>query len=429
MISKPADKLLLRVILQALGLGGLSAISASCGGGVVVDDSSGTSSSSASSSSSGEPVMCGGTPAYGEFVMVCVPMDGDFCPPGEWPAVLNELAAKQGVCAEQNFGDCCNQPALTKPVCDQPPGVNDCCYQAVKVDFGACIGRPFQVEGTARTAEPEYRTDWTAPIADSISSELDSITKAALAQAWLRQARDEHASVAAFARLSLELLAFAAPPSLLRGAQQAMGDEIRHAELAFGIASYFSDETLGPGPLPVDGALPRPTLRDVAISAVREGCIGETIGAALAQQAALECADSALKEALEQIAADEINHAALSFQIVAFALGRDPQLRGAIQIAFEDRPEWPFSPRMPGINEQLFRAHGQWLPDDARTAAEQTFEQVIQPIARALLSAEIPSAPLAPKDRAPNEKRPHLHDELRSLAGLAHGLNKMGERV
>lgn len=381
------DRILLRVILQAIGIWGVASFSPACGGGVVVDGSSGASSSS-SSSSSGEPVMCGGSPGFGEFVTVCVPMDGDFCAPGEWPAVLNELAAKLGVCAENNFGDCCNQPALTKPVCDQPPGVNDCCYQAVKVDYGVCIGRPFVVEGNARRASAENRRDWQSVLGNSISSELDSITRAALCSAWTRQARDEHASVASFARLVLELLAVSAPAPLVRGAQQALGDEIAHAELAFAIASQFGDEALGPGPLSIEGELFRTRLLDIALAAVQEGCIGETIGAALAKEAAHACECDELRKVLEQIADDEMSHAALSFQIVAFALKRDPSLSGAIARAFEEAPEWPFAPRMPGLNEAAFRAHGQWLAQDARAIAERTMELVVKPCAQALLRAQ-----------------------------------------
>lgn len=383
------DRILLRVILQAIGFSGAGLLAVSCGGGVVVDGSSGGSASSGSSGSgsSGAPVMCGETPGFGEFVTVCLPMDGDFCRPASWPTVLDDLAKKQGVCAEHNFGDCCNVAALGNPVCDLPPGVNDCCYQAVAMDFGVCIGRPFFVEGAPRTAQAEIRSDWQSIRNNFNSSELDSITRAALAEGWKRQARDEHASVAAFARLVLELLSVGAPSALVRGAQEAMGDEIEHAELSFAVASQFAQESLGPGTLPVDGALGRTALEDIALSAVREGCVGETIGAALARDAASACENDELKQVLLRIADDEMSHAALSFQIVAFALKCDPKLRGAVAQAFAEEPVWPFARRMPGLDEAAYRAHGQWLPEDARAIAARTLELVVKPCAAALLDS------------------------------------------
>jgi hypothetical protein len=50
----------------------------------------------------------------------------------------------------------------------------------------------------------------------------------------------EHASVAAFARFTLDLLALGAPADLVQSAQQALGDEIAHAELCFGLAGATS---------------------------------------------------------------------------------------------------------------------------------------------------------------------------------------------
>jgi hypothetical protein len=115
----------------------------------------------------------------------------------------------------------------------------------------------------------------------------------------------EHASIAAFARLSLELLALGAPPELVRGAHEAALDEIEHARVLFTRAGAE------PGPLRLDGL----TLRDrktMAREIARDACVGETI-------AALDLAHRANGDPmLEKMSEDELRHAALGWTIVAW---------------------------------------------------------------------------------------------------------------
>ena len=62
-----------------------------------------------------------------------------------------------------------------------------------------------------------------------------------LAMHWEAAATAEHASVAAFARHSMQLMALAAPMQLIRDAHEAALDEIRHARLSFALASRCVD--------------------------------------------------------------------------------------------------------------------------------------------------------------------------------------------
>lgn len=61
-------------------------------------------------------------------------------------------------------------------------------------------------------------------------------TEGARAAAWLRAGAGEHASVAAFARLSLQLMAHGAPMELLLAVHEAAADEVRHAALCWEMA-------------------------------------------------------------------------------------------------------------------------------------------------------------------------------------------------
>src|SRR6185437_5274489 len=127
-----------------------------------------------------------------------------------------------------------------------------------------------------------------------------------LAEAWTADALLEHASVASFARASLSLLAAGAPADLLTRTHEAALDEIRHAELCFALARAYAGHDVAPGPFPLGGNVRvAATLAEIATSAAREGCIGETIAAAVAAEQLARATDPAVREALSQIAADE----------------------------------------------------------------------------------------------------------------------------
>lgn len=94
----------------------------------------------------------------------------------------------------------------------------------------------------------------------------------AAAAAWARRASFEHASIAAFDRFALGLLAVGAPPELLEGAHVAAVEEIRHSRIGYALASLYGGEPLGPGPLDVSGALEGlGTLEELAVPALVEG--------------------------------------------------------------------------------------------------------------------------------------------------------------
>jgi hypothetical protein len=145
----------------------------------------------------------------------------------------------------------------------------------------------------------------------------------------------EHASIAAFARFTLQLLALGAPAFLVESATRAMADETRHARLAFAVASAYAGRTLGAGPLAVDRALEATTLVDIVVAAVREGCIGETVSALHAAEARYYVTDPALQRVLTAIIDDETRHAQLAWRFVQWALERGGEkVRGAARAEF-----------------------------------------------------------------------------------------------
>ena len=87
------------------------------------------------------------------------------------------------------------------------------------------------------------RDDWSSArvgeIAEGAALAIDPVTARELAKAWLSDALEEHASIAAFARCSMLLLSVAAPPELVAASQRASLDEIAHARDCFALARRF----------------------------------------------------------------------------------------------------------------------------------------------------------------------------------------------
>jgi hypothetical protein len=217
---------------------------------------------------------------------------------------------------------------------------------------------------------------------------LDLPARRALAEAWANDARHEHASIASFARFVLELLSIGAPADLVRAAQQAIAEEIRHAELCFGLASALSGEPLGPGPLAMDDALAgRAGMADIAAAVVREGCIGETLSALGALAARDGAIDPAVRAALDEISADEASHAALAWRAAAWMWEQgDMAVREAIAGAFAAAaPVAPEGGPLGDIDPGLARVFGRLAPGELGEVMAHGLQQVVRPCAAALL--------------------------------------------
>jgi len=184
-------------------------------------------------------------------------------------------------------------------------------------------GRPFLVNGVARRAEAENHRDWILPRTPRPETAgLSAEARLILAESWTFTGQLEHASVAAFARFTLELLAFGAPAELVARASSAMSDETAHALSAFSLASVYAGRSIGPGPLPVADAMGGCDLDEAIHTTFVEGCIGETVAALEAAMARDRARDRAVRAVLARIAEDEASHAELAFRFLQWALPR-----------------------------------------------------------------------------------------------------------
>lgn len=214
------------------------------------------------------------------------------------------------------------------PTCGPDEGTpGECCY-TFELEPIIAVGRPFVAEGRARTAQASAGQGWGA-CSGSLHEALRALPpahRAELAACWTRTALVEHASIASFTVFTLDLLQLGAPAELLLAATEAAGDEVRHAADAFAIASSLAGEDRGPGPLDTRGVAPHPTLREAALAAFREGCINETLAAAIAAESGRRAAHPELAALLNGVADDEARHAALAWRFVAWACRSEPTL-------------------------------------------------------------------------------------------------------
>ena len=119
---------------------------------------------------------------------------------------------------------------------------NACCYAQPVACTPPWVGRALRDEndGIVR-ASLEQRTDWIAP--GVTTDARDAVVAAHYAEV----AAGEHASVASFAHVSLELMAYGAPAELLVDTHRAALDEIEHARMAYALASEYGGCAMGPG--------------------------------------------------------------------------------------------------------------------------------------------------------------------------------------
>lgn len=124
----------------------------------------------------------------------------------------------------------------------------------------------------------------------------------------------EAASVPAFLTLERELVALGAGPKLRAAARRAARDEVRHTKMMRALAEAFGGVCAD---VELAAVGPR-TVLAMALENAREGCVGETYGAAQAAFQAQTASDPRVRSTLAVVARDEARHADLAWAVDAF---------------------------------------------------------------------------------------------------------------
>lgn len=189
------------------------------------------------------------------------------------------------------------------------------------------MGRRHRKGSKLLAPETEAGADWICAEPTELALAIPAAERGALGAEWRDNGKKEHASVAAFAQLTLDLMAVGAPPELVAAAQRDALDEVRHAAACFAIARDIDGIVESPSPFPdararrfLFTASRSIALTQIAIDALADGVLNEGIAARLLAQLAKKCDVPALSSILRDMAADESRHAAHSWDIVAWCV-------------------------------------------------------------------------------------------------------------
>jgi hypothetical protein len=191
-------------------------------------------------------------------------------------------------------------------------------------DLGGAWGRPLRVDGKILNPDLIAGDAWTGDDTPAVEG-LSPATRDVLAMFWLHDAKKEHASVPAFARLAWVLVGLGAPADLVERSHLAALEEIDHTRRCFALAAAYAGASLQPRPMPrllgqnlrLDGDDPLVTL---ATESLVDGCLLEEYNADLAEVALANARDPAVREVARRIARDERGHGLLAWDMLAWAI-------------------------------------------------------------------------------------------------------------
>ncbi len=289
-----------------------------------------------------------------------------------------------GCVSQAEVRDLCNgiQDVLSGPTVK----AKKCCFTVCRGQAAPCGRVLVDDRGRERQADVVPNWDWSGAVGATLSAEVRA--------AWLSDALLEHASVAAFARFSLELLAVGAPPSFVADAHRAALDEIEHARLCFALGSA-PGEGKGPSALALDGISPRARLDEIAAATAEECCAGETFAALVAARALEGATHPAARDALARIAEDEARHAELGWRFVAWAVARGgADVRRAVTAGLArgiDRVRRSETPAFADVAGA--RAGGRVTANDLRALTHDAIET----ITAGMIALDTPAPTVAPR--------------------------------
>lgn len=294
------------------------------------------------------------------------------------------------------YSDCGRVQKDAEPTCTEVQSRSEtdvqcsCTYTVTcTYNMGCCgYGRPyFDAAGAPIATTATSRPDWSRSPVVSLDR-LSPAEREQLRDFWLKNAAAEHSSVAGFHRFALDLMAHGAPPELVEAAGRSAQQEVRHAIDCYTLASRYAGERLGPKRLLLGESAP--VARDLAQLAawtVRDGVIGESVAAYLAEEALEHATDPEVRRVLRTVVDDETAHADLAWKTVAWALalgGAD--VRQAVITAFAAM-EAPPTPRRP--HTPATRAHGILSAEQMDAAMHRCHNEVLRPVMASLLAREL----------------------------------------
>jgi len=252
--------------------------------------------------------------------------------------------------------------------------------------FGAW-GRPLRIRKKIAHAELAAGDQWArGPAPDC--AQLDPTTRRALAELWYFDAKKEHASVPAFARLIWILTSLGASANLLEKLHYCGLQEIEHARRTLALANAYSETELSFEALPEMmnekiGFDSNPWAK-LAEENFWDGCLIEEFNADVADAAGRNASDPAASKMVRIIAKEERYHASVAWEILDLCLERDPEgvkrvLRKAIR-KIPAQGTFCYSAETMALvkksDPELLRSHGRVSPEQWQPLYEIRIEKI-----------------------------------------------------
>eukprot|EP00040_Diaphanoeca_grandis_P029713 m.174541 g.174541 ORF g.174541 m.174541 type:complete len:527 (-) comp31771_c0_seq8:160-1740(-) len=317
-----------------------------------------------------------------------------YCPERTTTASTSTISSTET--NESSSSETSSTPHITTPTREYGGYVAHamCCCE--NEDAEVMLGRPFIVNRVSRTAQTQTLVSSDSEWSDDCSIDRflnDTQLNNKLGEYWANVGAAEHASVGSFLRFGLHLLSIGAPPFLLTLVHEASLDEIKHAQMTYGLASAYFGYDVGPSKLDISNSLDNNSLLHILMSVIEEGCVGETISAVEAKMGSPLALDTKVAEVLQTIADDEAKHAHLAWQFLAWAV-TSSSLENAHSIVEQNFAKFlspthsSHTPIVVSQHDRDVRRHGVLTADDRRQIRIATINTVIRPALVAVLAGK-----------------------------------------
>jgi hypothetical protein len=216
----------------------------------------------------------------------------------------------------------------------------------------------------------------------SVLATLDPDARRALGDEWSAVATATYAGVARFAHFALELLAVAAPPELLEGANRAALDEFARARRCFSLASIYAARELGAQPRPMR-SLPSANfdLASAVERVVAQGCVDEALALAEFELIRTRPLPAAVARVNALLLAGAAEKRQLAYEFLRFALAANAAVtRASAERAFEHALADRCAEAVPesAVPDAILRTHGR-LTREERTQLRAALALRVRP--------------------------------------------------
>jgi hypothetical protein len=218
-------------------------------------------------------------------------------------------------------------------------------------------------------------------LTDRQALKLRHDVRQALAEHWRTQGELEHSTVVAYQDLARRLALLDAPEQLVRRCLSAAVQEADHWTRCFELAGRYLGQSLRPGRLRRPLRLPRSRTSELvalAVETLRDGVLNEGYAGRLAAARADRAIDPRVHDTLTIIAADELDHASLSRDILdwCLAVGGSP-VYDMVTHLVTHMPATTTRMALPvGLESRALGDHGLFDPDPDGTIFTQLVTEV-----------------------------------------------------